>query len=76
MIRFNIRCFYVWVVKIGILSLGCRSTFPYEIISEMRATCVSHLILVGFIVTLIQRDSKRWIQFRTSIFPELYTVCE
>ena len=25
---------------------------------------------------IIQRDSKRWTQFRTSIFPELYTVCE
>jgi hypothetical protein len=24
----------------------------------------------------IQRDSKRWTQFRTSIFPELYIVCE
>ena len=24
----------------------------------------------------IQRDSKRWTQFRTPIFPELYTVCE
>ena len=24
----------------------------------------------------IQRDSKRWTQFRTSIFPELYMVCE
>ena len=25
---------------------------------------------------IIQRDSKRWTQFRTSIFPELYMVCE
>jgi len=24
----------------------------------------------------VQCDSKRWTQFRTSIFPELYTVCE
>ena len=24
----------------------------------------------------IQLDSKRWTQFRTSIFPELYMVCE
>ena len=24
----------------------------------------------------IQRDSKRWTQFRTYIFPELYTICE
>jgi hypothetical protein len=24
----------------------------------------------------IQRDSNRWTQFRTSIFPKLYTVCE
>ena len=24
----------------------------------------------------LQRDSKRWTQFRTSIFPELYMVCE
>jgi len=23
-----------------------------------------------------QRDSKRWTQFCTSIFPELYMVCE
>ena len=23
----------------------------------------------------IQRDSKRWTEFRTSIFPELYMVC-
>ena len=26
--------------------------------------------------TNIQRDSKRWTQFRTSIFLELYMVCE
>jgi len=25
---------------------------------------------------IIQRDSKRWTQFRTSIFPELCMVCE
>jgi hypothetical protein len=25
---------------------------------------------------LIQCDSKRWTQFRTSIFPELYMVCK
>ena len=24
----------------------------------------------------IQGDSKRWTQFRTPIFPELYMVCE
>jgi len=24
----------------------------------------------------IEGDSKRWTQFRTSISPELYTVCE
>jgi len=24
----------------------------------------------------VQRDSKRWAQFHTSIFPELYMVCE
>jgi hypothetical protein len=24
----------------------------------------------------VQGDSKRWTQFRTSIFPELYVVCE
>jgi len=24
----------------------------------------------------IQGDSKRWTQFRTSIFPELYMICE
>ena len=24
----------------------------------------------------IQHDSKRWTQFCTSIFPELYMVCE
>jgi len=24
----------------------------------------------------IQGDSKRWTQFRTSVFPELYMVCE
>ena len=24
----------------------------------------------------IQRDSERWTQFRMSIFPELYMVCE
>ena len=27
-------------------------------------------------LTIIQRDSKRCTQFRTSIFPELYMVCE
>jgi len=26
--------------------------------------------------TRIQGDSKRWTQFRTSIFPELCTACE
>jgi len=24
----------------------------------------------------IQDDSKRWTQFRTSVFPEMYMVCE
>jgi hypothetical protein len=24
----------------------------------------------------VQRDLERWTQFRTSIFPELYMVCE
>jgi hypothetical protein len=24
----------------------------------------------------LQRDLKQWTQFRTSIFPELYMVCE
>jgi len=24
----------------------------------------------------IERDLKRWTQFYTSIFPEIYTVCE
>ena len=24
----------------------------------------------------VQRDLKRWTQFRTSIFPELYMICE
>ena len=27
-------------------------------------------------VPSVQGDSKRWTQFRTSIFPELYMVCE
>ena len=27
-------------------------------------------------ITIIQRDSKRWTQFRKSIFPEIYMVCE
>jgi hypothetical protein len=29
-----------------------------------------------FLTRNIQRDSKRLTQFRTSIFPELYVVCE
>ena len=24
----------------------------------------------------IQRDSKKWTQIHTSVFPELYVVCE
>jgi hypothetical protein len=28
------------------------------------------------IILNTQRDSKRWTQFRTSVFPELYMVCE
>jgi len=28
------------------------------------------------IIIIIQRDSKRWTQICTSIFPELYIVCE
>ena len=36
-----------------------------------------HLICtVLFQTHSVQRDSKRWTQFRTSIFPELYMVCE
>ena len=31
---------------------------------------------VGHSKIYIQGDSKRWTQFRTSIFPELYMVCE
>ena len=25
---------------------------------------------------IVQRDSKKWTQFRTAIYPELYMVCE
>ena len=28
------------------------------------------------LVAEIQRDSKRWTQFHTSIFPELYMKCD
>jgi len=30
----------------------------------------------AFFTVKIQRDSKRWTQFLTSVFPELYMVCE
>jgi len=30
----------------------------------------------GSVLYDMQRDSKRRIQFRTSVFPELYMVCE
>jgi len=32
--------------------------------------------LEEFIELNIQRDSKRWTQIPTAIFPELYMVCE
>ena len=39
--------------------------------------CVSaDLGLVQYLVVNIQRDSRRWTQFRKSIFPELCMVCE
>ena len=28
------------------------------------------------VTNVIQRGSKRWTRFRTSIFPELYMACE
>jgi hypothetical protein len=30
----------------------------------------------GFTTYIVQGDSKRWTQLRTSIFPEIYTVYE
>jgi len=35
-----------------------------------------HELLVYVDDVHIQHDSKRWTQFRTFIFPELYMVCE
>jgi len=32
--------------------------------------------VLSFFPSIIQRDSKRCTQFRTSVFPELYMVCE
>ena len=36
--------------------------------------CGGNMVLTHF--HIIQRDSKGWTQFHTSIFPELYMVCE
>ena len=33
-------------------------------------------VLLRIYYKTIQGGSKRWTQFRTSIFPELYKVCE
>jgi hypothetical protein len=35
-----------------------------------------HIIMLLIPDENMQRDSKRWTQFRESIFPELYMVCE
>jgi len=37
---------------------------------------LNHLQVVTIGYFNIQRDSKRWTQLRTFIFPELYIVCE
>jgi len=42
------------------------------LIQEVCVCCIG----CCFVSVSVQRDSKRWTQFRTSIFPELYTVCE
>jgi hypothetical protein len=34
---------------------------------------IVNLYVINYV---LQRDSKRWTQIRTSIFPELYMVCE
>ena len=34
------------------------------------------IVICGLPHSTVQRDSKRWTQFRTSVFPELYMVCE
>ena len=53
---------------------GQMDLFPrYGIEYSNKAFKLTHFITFPF---TIQRDSKRWSQFRTTIFPELYTVWE
>jgi hypothetical protein len=50
------------------------SLFFYKLFDSSFVCLTQQLIfLVSFV---IQRDSKIWTQFRASIFPEIYMVCE
>ena len=52
-----------------------HSLLPQFVLFSYFPTSVSMLWRIGMLVH-IQRDSKRWTQFRTSIVPERYMVCE
>ena len=56
-----------------VLKIKCVFWFSLQLLSEIFLTLrrIQRVISIN-----VQRDSKRWTQFRTSIFPELYTVCE
>ena len=47
------------------------SNLKESVVSPKKDHTVPHSTKIS-----VQRDSKRWTQFRTSVFPELYTVCE
>ena len=56
----------------GATKLSKRETYK-----KMWVHCADLLNAVSlYYRLLIQDDSKRWTQFHTSVFPELYMVCE
>ena len=57
----------IWNIQLCV-SQTQQTFIMFSIVLELFVCCVWHIIIQG--------DSKRWTQFRTSIFPELYTVCE
>jgi hypothetical protein len=48
----------------------------YTCVWMLMFVVTTHNIKTLKIIEFMERDSKRWTQFRTSIFPELYMVCE
>ena len=45
-------------------------------LNVMRHSFFPYLTDCRSVILYIQGDLKRWAEFRTSIFPELYMVCE